>query len=202
MSMFLIGRHTRAEEESGRDELVRAAAVGRQAPMTAAVVDALLANVALGLLRRRSAWSTYPLAVADSIALGVGLTLRGWVFTGIALVAAQLTASTRAMYGIAGAVIGVAYVLRAIGDVGDARAELALADRVVPGRCTPSPACAGGRPCSCSPAPRSRRSRRTPCSSGATSAPACWPPGPGPAARVAGLRSAARAGLAPPARRR
>ena len=25
MSMFLIGRHTRAEEESGRDELVRAA---------------------------------------------------------------------------------------------------------------------------------------------------------------------------------
>ena len=29
MSMFLIGRHTRAEEESGRDELVRASAVSR-----------------------------------------------------------------------------------------------------------------------------------------------------------------------------
>ena len=29
MSMFLVGRHTRAEEESGRDELLRAAAVGR-----------------------------------------------------------------------------------------------------------------------------------------------------------------------------
>ena len=52
MSMFIIGRHTRAEEESGRDELVRAAAIGRQAPMTAAVVDAMLANVALGALRR------------------------------------------------------------------------------------------------------------------------------------------------------
>ena len=35
MSMFIIGRHTRAEEESGRDELVRAAAVDRFAPMTA-----------------------------------------------------------------------------------------------------------------------------------------------------------------------
>ena len=49
MSMFLVGRHTRAEEESGRDELVRAAAIGRQAPMTAALVDALLANVVLGV---------------------------------------------------------------------------------------------------------------------------------------------------------
>ncbi len=40
------------------------------------------------------------------------------MFTGTALIAAQLTASTRSMYGIAGAVIGVAYVLRAVGDVG------------------------------------------------------------------------------------
>ena len=36
MSMFLVGRHTRAEEESGRDELLRAAAVGRHAPTAAA----------------------------------------------------------------------------------------------------------------------------------------------------------------------
>ena len=38
MSMFIVGRHTRAEEESGRDELVRAAAVGRHAPIVAALV--------------------------------------------------------------------------------------------------------------------------------------------------------------------
>ena len=31
MSMFVVGRHTRAEEESGRDELLRAAPVGRYA---------------------------------------------------------------------------------------------------------------------------------------------------------------------------
>ena len=37
----------------------------------------------------------------------------------MALLAAQLTACTRAVYGIAGAAIGVAYVLRAIGDVGN-----------------------------------------------------------------------------------
>ena len=61
--------------------------------------------------------AAYGLAVADSLALGLGLTLTGWFFTGTALVAVQLTTSTRAAYGIAGAVIGVAYVLRAIGDV-------------------------------------------------------------------------------------
>lgn len=117
MSMFLLGRHTRAEEESGRDELVRAAAVDRRAPMTAALLVTLLANVLLGLLVAVSL-VTYPLEAADSIALGVGVTLTGWVFTGVALVAAQLTSSTRSMYGIAGAVIGVAYALRAIGDIG------------------------------------------------------------------------------------
>ena len=37
MSMFLVGRHTRAEEESGRDELLRASSVGRLAPTAAAL---------------------------------------------------------------------------------------------------------------------------------------------------------------------
>jgi ABC-2 type transport system permease protein len=116
MSMFIVGRHTRAEEESGRDELLRAAPVGRYAPMTAAVIDAALANVVLGLLVFGSL-AAYGLAVPDSQALGVGLTLTGWFFAGTALVAVQLTASTRAAYGLAGAVIGIAYALRAIGDV-------------------------------------------------------------------------------------
>ena len=62
---------------------------------------------------------SFPLAVEDSLALGLGLTATGWVFTGVALVAAQLTSSTRAMYGLVGAVIGVSFVLRAVGDVGN-----------------------------------------------------------------------------------
>ena len=118
MSMFVVARHTRAEEESGRDELVRGTAVGRQAPMTAALVTALLANVMLGVLVALSLWA-YPLAAADSWALGLGLTAVGWCFTGTALVAAQVASSTRGMYGLAGAVLGLAYALRAVGDVGN-----------------------------------------------------------------------------------
>jgi ABC-2 type transport system permease protein len=60
-----------------------------------------------------------PLAVADSVALGVGVALCGLVFTGVALVAAQLTTSTRSMYGLTGLVIAVSYGLRAVGDVGN-----------------------------------------------------------------------------------
>jgi ABC-2 type transport system permease protein len=117
MSMFLVGRHTRAEEESGRDELLRASPVARHASLTAALVDALLANLLLGLLVALSLVS-FPLETADSLGIGIGLTCTGWVFTGTALVAAQLTSSTRSMYGVAGSLVAVSYALRAVGDVG------------------------------------------------------------------------------------
>lgn len=117
MSMFLIGRHTRAEEESGRDEMLRACPVGRYASLTAALVNAMLANLLLGVLVATSL-ASFPLSGVDSLAVGAGLTLSGWVFTGTSLMAAQLTSSTRSMYGLAGAVLAIAYVLRAVGDVG------------------------------------------------------------------------------------
>lgn len=118
MSMFIVGRHTRGEEESGRDELLRAGVVGRRAPMTAALVVAAIANVLVGALVALSLISV-PLAVADSVALGVGVTLCGLVFTGVALVAAQLTAGTRTMYGLTGLGLAASYALRAVGDVGN-----------------------------------------------------------------------------------
>lgn len=118
MSMFVIGRHTRAEEESGRDELLRASAVGRYAPTTAAVLVAAIANLVVGLLVSVSL-TAYGLETADSFGLGLGATAVGWFFTGTALIAMQLTASTRTAYAIAGVVIAASYVLRAIGDVGN-----------------------------------------------------------------------------------
>lgn len=116
MAMFLVGRHTRAEEESSRGELVRSQPVGRYAQVAAAATLAGGACLVVGIVLT-VALATYPLAVADSIATGLGLTLVGWTFTGVALLAAQLVGSTRAAYGMTGAAIGVAYGLRAIGDV-------------------------------------------------------------------------------------
>ncbi len=114
--MVVVTRHTRAEEESGHDDLVRSGVVGRFAPPAAAVLTAVVLCVVSGLLVTLSLVA-YPLAVADSVALGVGLALCGLCFTGTTLVAAQLVASTRGARGIAGAVIAAAYALRAVGDV-------------------------------------------------------------------------------------
>ncbi|MCL2424291.1 MAG: hypothetical protein FWD11_10445 [Micrococcales bacterium] len=116
MVMFVVGRHTRAEEESGRDELIRSGVVGRYATTTAALASAMTASVVSGA----AVWATlaaYGLTAADSLALGVGLTAIGWFFSGTALLAVQLTTSTRASYGLAGAAVAGAYAARAIGDV-------------------------------------------------------------------------------------
>lgn len=118
MSMFLIGRHTRVEEETGREELIRAGAVGRYATVSAAILVVSLANVILGFSIAGSLIA-YGLPAAGSISLGLAATLAGLVFMGVALVAAQLTEGARAMYGITGAVIVVSYVLRAVGDIGN-----------------------------------------------------------------------------------
>lgn len=118
MSMFLVGRHTRAEEETGRDELVRAAAVGRSAPLAATVVVVTLANVLLGAAIALSLIA-YGLATAGSVALGVAAALAGMVFGGVTLVAAQLTSSTRTAYAVTGVVMAAAYLIRAIGDVAE-----------------------------------------------------------------------------------
>ncbi|GAA1161060.1 ABC transporter permease [Nocardioides aquiterrae] len=116
MVMVLVGRHTRTEEETGRDELLRAAPVGRYATTTAALLDAALGSVVVGALVTASLVA-YGLATADSVGLGVGVALCGWFFAGVTLLAAQLVGSARGTYGLVGAVIGLAYGLRAIGDV-------------------------------------------------------------------------------------
>lgn len=50
MSLLVVVRHTREEEESGRQELLSSAMVGRRAPLTAALLAALVANGVLALL--------------------------------------------------------------------------------------------------------------------------------------------------------
>jgi ABC-2 type transport system permease protein len=117
MSLLLVGRHTRAEEQRGQTELLRAGAVGRLAPLTAALAVAAATDVAiavavaLGLI-------ALGLPAAGSLALGASLGAAGLVFAGAGAVAVQLTESARGAYGIAGASLGAAFVVRAAGDAG------------------------------------------------------------------------------------
>lgn len=118
MSMFIVGRHTRAEEQEGRSELIGAAPVGRFAPVTAALIVASAAQILLGVLVALSMLGESQPA-AGSWALGASLAGVGLVFAGIAAVAAQVSQTTSSMYGITGGAIGAAYLLRAAGDVGN-----------------------------------------------------------------------------------
>lgn len=118
MSALLVVRHTRAEEETGRAELVRSGVVGRHAPLTAALTLAVAANVALGLLLWVSLNGLGMAGVTSrgSLLLGAAFAATGIVFAAIAAVAAQITPFARGASGTAFAAIGVSYVLRAVGD--------------------------------------------------------------------------------------
>ena len=115
MTIIVVIRHTRTDEEAGRLELVGSAVVGRQAALASALLTAVSACVLMALLL----CITLPLValpVAGAAALALAVGACGLAFAGIAAVAAQLTSNARAARGIALGALGVAFVLRGVGD--------------------------------------------------------------------------------------
>jgi ABC-2 type transport system permease protein len=115
MSMLLVTRHTRQEEETGRAELIAAGVVGRRAWLAAGLLYVLAVNVVLAALTALG-YIAMGLPAAGSVALAVACGLCGLVFAGVAAVCVQLTEHARAANGMAFAVLGVAFLLRAVGD--------------------------------------------------------------------------------------
>lgn len=118
LSVFMMIRHTRTQEESEQAELIRAAPVGRHAPLAAALIATAIADTVV-VAGCAVTLVVYGLSAPGSIAFGLSLFGAGLVFAGIAAVAAQVASGSRAALGLGSVVIGVAYVVRAIGDVGN-----------------------------------------------------------------------------------
>ncbi|MFZ2174405.1 MAG: anibiotic ABC transporter [Rhodococcus sp. (in: high G+C Gram-positive bacteria)] len=116
MSTLLVVRHTRQNEETGRAELVEAAVVGRKALLTAAMIVAVAANVVLALLNV-AVLMAQGLPLEGSVALGAAVAGCGIAFAGIAAVTSQVTDGARSANGLAGAALGAAFLLRAVGDM-------------------------------------------------------------------------------------
>ena len=89
--------------------------MGRQAALTAGLLTAVTANVAVSALLC-VVLSAIGLPVSGSVAFALAIGASGLAFTGIAAVAAQLAAGARGARGICFGVLGAAFVLRAIGD--------------------------------------------------------------------------------------
>ena len=115
--ILTVIRHTRAEEDSGRAELIDSTAVGRYASLTAALLLAFGASVATGLIGTAGLLTT-DVSPSGSLAFGLALACSGLVFSALAAVAAQLGASARTARGIAFAALGTFFALRAVGDAG------------------------------------------------------------------------------------
>lgn len=119
MSVLFVVRHTRADEESGRLELVSAGVVGRGAALTAALLTALTANLTIALIVAVGLVLVgFP--AAGSIAFALAWFGIGMAFAAVGAVAAQLPESSRTANGIAFAVLGVAYLIRSVSDASHA----------------------------------------------------------------------------------
>jgi ABC-2 type transport system permease protein len=115
LAAILVVRHTRTEEENGRLELLSAGVLGRYAAVTAALIVSAGTVVLLGLLTALSLIGV-GLDTRGSVAFGLTWVSAGLAFAGVGAVTAQLTEGARAANGFTAIILGVSYVLRAIGD--------------------------------------------------------------------------------------
>jgi ABC-2 type transport system permease protein len=115
MSTFLAVRHSRAEEESGRAELIGSTPAARTAPTVATIVYGVLVNLILGLLVALG-FTAGGLDAVGSLVAGLATAATGIAFLGVGLLAAQFMRTSRGANGVASALVVAAYIFRGIGD--------------------------------------------------------------------------------------
>ena len=115
MSVFTVVRHTRADEQTGRAELLRANVVGRHATLAAALALTTLMVLAASALALVGALTAgYPWE--GSFLVAVACFAVGLFFAGAAAVSVQLSESSRGASAMAGGLIGLSYLVRMAGD--------------------------------------------------------------------------------------
>ncbi len=115
MALFLVNRHTRAEEDDERSEMIRSSVVGRHAPLAAVVLVQSTAMLLLGAVCF-AGFLTIGYDATGSLALAASLSVFGLFMVGVAAVAAQVASTGRAALGYGSAAIGAMFIVRAFGD--------------------------------------------------------------------------------------
>lgn len=119
MSILLMGRATRGDEEDGRVEMIRALSVGRLSYMSAAMIVIVSANVLLAILTWAGLASlgVEGIGVADSLLYGSILGATGLLFAALTAVFAQVSETARGTTMFSFMALIIFYLVRAIGDV-------------------------------------------------------------------------------------
>lgn len=116
MSVLAVVRHTRQSEELGREEMLASGVVGRNASLAAAVIVTLAANAVLAIMLAL-AMVVAGQPVDGALVAGASIALVGVAFTGVAAVTSQLASTTRGATGLASAVLGLSFMLAALGNM-------------------------------------------------------------------------------------
>jgi len=119
MNIFLVARHTRADEEKGRAEVVRSLPVGRLANLHATMITAVIINGVLGLLLGfgLTIAGVANMGFAGSMLFGMVTCAAGLVFAAITALFCQLSQSKSGATGLSFLSLGLFYMVRAAGDM-------------------------------------------------------------------------------------
>jgi len=119
MNIFLVVRHTRADEEHGRTEVVRSLPVGKLANINAVMITALIINTILAIATGLGMAVTQveTMGFAGCMLYGITSGATGLVFAAITAVFCQLSQSSGGAVGLSFLTVGGAYMLRAMGDI-------------------------------------------------------------------------------------
>jgi ABC-2 type transport system permease protein len=123
MNIFLVNRHTRADEERGRLEMLIALPVGRLTGSLSTLAFAFALNFAISAITALSLiiMNIEGTSVAGALTFSFVIGAVGFLFAGLTLLFAQLFSTKAAVSGAGMAALGLFYILRASGDVsGDA----------------------------------------------------------------------------------
>lgn len=118
MAILIVVRNSRANEDSGQAELIASAVVGRATRLGVAIIMAVIASVAVGVLASL-AMILMGAEAASSITLAATFTASGLMFAGVAAVTSQIGSDARTASSLAIAVLGGSFLLRGYADTVD-----------------------------------------------------------------------------------
>jgi ABC-2 type transport system permease protein len=119
MAIFIVTRNTRAQEDSGQAELLASGVMSRPARLATALIMAVAASVALGVLAS-ALTLLFGGGLVETLLLAATFTASGLIWAGLAAVAAQVGSDARSANTIAIAIVGGLFVARGYIDASQA----------------------------------------------------------------------------------
>jgi len=120
MNIFLMTRHTRADEERNRTEVVRSLPVGRLSILNAAVLTAIAVNAVIAIVSGiciLAVGAEHGMDFEGSMLYGAAMGVFGLFMAAVTAVFCQLCVSSRGAIGFSFLFLMIAYMVRIMGDM-------------------------------------------------------------------------------------